>query len=186
MLPTSVVHRRGPRELWALDSRPCGCWSVSLATIFAHRRASPTGPRNPASYTFRAGFDVASRQHRCSQDRSRTDKLSSQSDEGARPLEGRNRADTRSELVLVASNGLAPTSGVCHADWVDGADSSFQRRNAKSTIYMACIGCQLAHALAASRLALKRRSGMAAVMRPIGGPGVHDAVLWRSQIPWPP
>ena len=139
--------------------------------VIRSQAGSPAGPRSPASYVSHTRFRSGTQAVALLASRSWTDKSSSQSCVGARPLEGRNRADTRSELVLVASNGLAPTAGVCHADWVDGADGSFQCRGAKSTIYMACIGCQLASALTASRQALKRRSDMAAAMRPFGGPG---------------
>ena len=175
------------------SARAVGSGRLSLRMLACQPRnvirsqaGSPAGPRSPASYVSHTRFWSGTQTTVLLPIRSRTNTPSSQSCVGARPPEDRNRADTRSELVLVASNGLASTSGVCRADWVDGADSSLRRRSAKSTIYMACVGCQLASALTASRQALKRRSGMAAMMRPIGGPGVNDAVLWRNQIPRPP
>ena len=125
--------------------------------------------------------------------RSRTAESSSQSYVVARPPEGRNRADTRSELILVASNGLAPTSRLANTGSTALSVPPMLERQVDHLIYIACIGCQLPHALAVSWQALKRRSDIAAAMRPVSGPGVmtpcsggvkllgrHDGSHWVS------
>ena len=91
--------------------------------VIRSQAGSPAGPRSPASYLSHTRFRRGTQATELLSSRSRTDAWSSQSFAGTRPPEGRNRAGTRSELVLVTSNGLALTSGACHC-WVDGADSS--------------------------------------------------------------
>ena len=85
--------------------------------------ASPTGPRSPASHVSRPRVSSGTQATSLLSDRSWTGNQSSQSYAGTRPLEDRSRADTRSELALVTSDGLAPTSEACRCR-VDGADGS--------------------------------------------------------------
>ena len=184
MLPTSDVCRRGPRGLLVLESCPCGCWPPNIAMWSAHRRRRRLAHVVQLRTHHMRWLERWPGNHRCSQP------AAGQTRCPVNPVEepGRSRrapAPRKAELGT-SPDGLAHSCVACQC-WIDGADgSSNAGAPGRSHIYQACIGCQLPRTLAVNWQALERRSDMATTMRPVGGPGGHDAVLWRGRVPWPP